>query len=551
MTRRAVGYSRYSSDLQNERSIEDQEALIRRHAGLNSLDLVRLYSDAAQSGASILGRDGLLRLLDDARAGQFEVVVVEELDRLSRDMEDLAGIHKRLTFAGVEILAVHEGVASTVTVGLRGLVGQLFREDNARKIRRGLAGKVRQGLSAGGRAYGYDLDPARPGVRSILPDEAAVILRVFTEFAAGASPIEIAKSLNRDRIPPPHGAAWTASTIYGWEERRSGILRNDLYGGEIVWNKTRMVKDPSTGRRVPRTNPAADWQRQAAPELRIVPQGLWQQVQAMIRPRPRTKSDIARMKRPTRPLSGLLRCGACGAGLAVKGTDKSGRVRVACSRHEQSRSCPDPHTYYLDRIEGAVFAALRDEIDNPRHLALYVETYNAARRELVAGEARRRADLERQVARLDAEVDRLIDFVARGIGNTDRLATDYAERCEELAEAQRQLALTPAPLTDVALHPRALEGYRKALENLAPLIAADHIATGNAHAAALRELITSVTVSPGGAPGHVNVRIEGSLRRLIAAPAISADRVRGALVAREGSGRLPHPEPLFVLFRAA
>ncbi len=110
--------------------------------------MIRCYSDAAQSGASILGRDGLLQMLEDVRAGGIDVVIVEELDCLSRDMEDLAGIHKRLSFAGAEIRAVHEGVASTAMVGLRGLVGQLFREDNARKIRRDLGGRVSQGLSA-------------------------------------------------------------------------------------------------------------------------------------------------------------------------------------------------------------------------------------------------------------------------------------------------------------------------------------------------------------------------------------------------------------------
>ena len=101
-----------------------------------------------------MGRGGLLRLLDQAKDRSFDVVVVEALDRLSRDMEDLAGIHKRLSFLGIEIRAVHEGVVNTVLVGLRGLVGQLFREDNAHKVRRGLAGRVGQGLNAGGKAYG-------------------------------------------------------------------------------------------------------------------------------------------------------------------------------------------------------------------------------------------------------------------------------------------------------------------------------------------------------------------------------------------------------------
>ena len=83
------------------------------------------------------------------------MLVVESLDRLSRDMEDLAGLHKRLSFQGIEIRAVHEGAVNTVLVGLRGLMGQMFREDNAHKVRRGQAGRVRDGLSGGGLTYGY------------------------------------------------------------------------------------------------------------------------------------------------------------------------------------------------------------------------------------------------------------------------------------------------------------------------------------------------------------------------------------------------------------
>jgi site-specific DNA recombinase len=146
---RAVIYTRFSTDLQNERSVEDQVTLCRSYALRENIEVVGVYEDRARSGASILGREGLLELLDDARAHKFNIVIAEALDRLSRDMEHLAGIHKRLTFLGVEIRAVHEGVVNTVLVGLRGLVGQLYREDNAHKIRRGMIGRVGQGLNAG------------------------------------------------------------------------------------------------------------------------------------------------------------------------------------------------------------------------------------------------------------------------------------------------------------------------------------------------------------------------------------------------------------------
>jgi hypothetical protein len=84
-----------------------------------------------------------MRLMDGARTRAFDVVVVEARDRLSRDMEDLAGIHKRLSFLGIEIDAVHDGTADSILVGIRGLVGQTLCEDGAKKVRRGMAGVVR------------------------------------------------------------------------------------------------------------------------------------------------------------------------------------------------------------------------------------------------------------------------------------------------------------------------------------------------------------------------------------------------------------------------
>jgi DNA invertase Pin-like site-specific DNA recombinase len=96
--KKAAVYARFSTDLQNERSIEDQITLCRDYASREGINIVEVYEDRARSGGSIMGRGGLLRLLDQARHRSFDVVVVEALDRLSRDMEDLAGIHKRLSF---------------------------------------------------------------------------------------------------------------------------------------------------------------------------------------------------------------------------------------------------------------------------------------------------------------------------------------------------------------------------------------------------------------------------------------------------------------------
>jgi site-specific DNA recombinase len=95
---RAVIYARYSTDLQSVASIEDQVRLCRERLERDGHDLVKVYSDRAISGATLL-RPGVQLLMQDATGGAFDRVYSEALDRISRDQEDAAGFFKRMTFA--------------------------------------------------------------------------------------------------------------------------------------------------------------------------------------------------------------------------------------------------------------------------------------------------------------------------------------------------------------------------------------------------------------------------------------------------------------------
>ena len=115
-----------------------------------------VYSDHAISGATTL-RPGYQKMLEDARAGRFEVLVAEALDRLSRDQENIAGLFKQLSFAGVRLITLSEGEVGELHVGLKGTMNALFLKDLAQKTRRGLEGRIRQGKSGGGLCFGYDV----------------------------------------------------------------------------------------------------------------------------------------------------------------------------------------------------------------------------------------------------------------------------------------------------------------------------------------------------------------------------------------------------------
>jgi hypothetical protein len=97
------------------------------------------------------------------------------------------------------------------------------------------------------------------GDMEIIAEEAAIIRRVFTDYAGGLSPRAIAKALNREGVPGPRGGKWTASLILGNAVREIGLLRNRLYAGERVWNRQRFIKDPNNGKRVSRPNPVEAW----------------------------------------------------------------------------------------------------------------------------------------------------------------------------------------------------------------------------------------------------------------------------------------------------
>ena len=163
----------------------------------------------------MFGRPGLADLMTAAERGEFDILVTEHTDRVSRDIADLGHIHKVLKFRGIQMHCVNGGLMDTVQIGMYGVVGQMQREEGARKVKRGMMGVVRSGRSAGGKAYGYRPVTGRPGELEIVEEEASVIRRIFDLYAAGISPRSIAGILNREAIPAPRGRQWNASTITG------------------------------------------------------------------------------------------------------------------------------------------------------------------------------------------------------------------------------------------------------------------------------------------------------------------------------------------------
>ena len=196
---RVAIYARFSSDLQDVRSITDQLALAREYAVRQGWQIIAEFTDAAISGASMVNRPGLNELMRAAEARNFDVVLTESLDRLSRDLADSAGLHRQLVYWGVRIVTLADGDVNKMLVAVKGLLGSMFLDD---LVQAGQVGRVKAGRIPGGRCYGYDVvrDGDDRGRRVINEAEANIVRRVFTAYVSGRSPMKIVESLNAERI---------------------------------------------------------------------------------------------------------------------------------------------------------------------------------------------------------------------------------------------------------------------------------------------------------------------------------------------------------------
>ena len=272
-----------------------------------------------------------------------------------------------------------------IPIGLKGTMNALFLKVLAIKTRRGLEGRAKAGKSVGGKSYGYtavqSLGPngtLRRGDREIVPEEAATIRRIFKDYAAGISPRKIADALNEERIPAPSSKYWGASTIYGNRKRGTGILNNELYIGRQVWNRQTYVKVPATGKRVSCPNPECDRTISPVPDLRIIPQDLWDAVkerQGALKLQTSEDKPWDR-RRPRYLLSQLLTCGCCGGGMSMVNTASFG---CSAARNKGPSVCTNKRLINREELEDRVLSALTTHLMQPAALEQFCEAYVAER----------------------------------------------------------------------------------------------------------------------------------------------------------------------------
>ncbi len=509
---RAVIYARYSSDLQTDASIEDQIRLCEERALADGCQIMQSYTDHAISGASLM-RPGIQMLMQDAAAGQFDVIYSESMDRISRDQEGIASVYKRLNFFDIKMITLSEGEVSEINVGLNGTMNALFLKNLADKTKRGLRGRVEKGLSGGGKSFGYDVVHGEErGHREINETEAALVKRIFEEYAAGKSPKAIAFALNDEGVPGPTGKTWGQSTINGNRQRGTGILNNELYIGRLVWNRLRYIKDPSTGKRVSKLNPEDQWIIKDVPELRIIDQGLWDAVknrQAGLR----KKSALWQTNRARHLFSYLIKCGECGGGCSIVSTG-----RIGCSNARNKGTCSNKQTIKRDVLEEAVLGSLREHLMDDELCKVFCEEYTRHMNELTKRHNASLQAYERELAQLEREKRKIVKSILDGVPG--ELVKDDAVRVDTRLRHLKSL-LEERTEKPILFEPAMAKRYKLAINQLIDsLNNEDHREEASE---IIRSLIDRIILTPSPERDRPIIDLEGDLAGILSV-AVGTDK---------------------------
>lgn len=427
--KRVAIYARYSSALQNERSIEDQVQRCVEYVESSgaAVDDQLVFTDMAVSAAS-LQRPGFEQMMRAVSERRVDAIVAEDISRISRDLADSAALFKRLQYAGVPLIGVADGIntgekTAKLTFTVKSLVADLYLDDLRDKTRRGLEGRCRAGFSTGGLPFGYRSEPAfgangrELGRRVVVDQEAAAIVRrVFTLYLDGHSFDGIAKTFNAEGVPYARlgkgfrRRGWVAGSV-------RAILHNRAYVGEWTYNRREWRKEPGTNVRRPKHRAENEVITQVFPDRRIVSAELWDRVRA------RAAAVAARYggkrERPVAPgsktnyvLSGLLFCGLCSAAMTI--TAGTSARYYSCGDMRKRGTCTNKAMVREDAVREAVLGALREALFTPQAISFLRKRIVDGIRATTESAARDEAVLAERIRRTEERIRGLVTFVADG-----------------------------------------------------------------------------------------------------------------------------------------
>lgn len=377
-------------------------------------------------------REGLMRLLQAAEAGDITKIVVWKFSRLSRRLKEFLEICDRVEAAGGGIVSITEQVDTSTPAGrlIRNILAsfaQFQSEELGEQIFETWVTLAKQGRRPAGLAPFGTVNER--GILKPHPETHAHLLAMYRLFAETTSLRAVWDYLVANRVPPPKASEWNVNTI-------RHILSNPIYVGRIQWA-------------------GEEYQARWDP---LVPPELWQEVQDLLarrRTRPLGRRD-AHM------LTGIIRCGACGRPMWTKYQQAQ---RVGQRLHRRVYACISPTTYrrrcdtpFVDaeEAEAAVWEAVKQLLAGGDLDAMVEAAVRATEAQVPDDVADRRRRLLAERERVERAVAQLFDLLADGTIDREQFREQNKRYLERIRALQAELEALPEATPAAALDPAAI-----------------------------------------------------------------------------------------------
>ena len=414
--------ARYSTDNQNPDSIEVQVAKCTEWCNKNNMPILGVFADEAVSGMKDT-RPQYAAMMDQLRMGLADTVVIYDQSRMFRKMEAWFSFRSELSTMGVTVISVTQpsigkdlrDPMNFVTEGSMALFNQMHALITRQKVMEKMRFMARNGQHTGGKpALGYQVED---GKLVICEAEAAVVRRIFNEYAAGLSYREIIAGLNRDGLKTKHGNSFGNNSLHD-------LLKNEKYIGVLVYGAMPYRED---GTRNSHAKDGSDVVRIEDAIPAIIDKKLFEQVQDKMKQNKRQQGGRPPVARDY-PLKGKVFCGDCKSAMQIS-ISKGNYFYYKCSAKKRTHVCRSK-PISVDYLESSVADMVRAYLGNREYMEHLIQVLNE-QREVICGSAV--SSLQTLIIERD-EVQRKLDNA------TDAILSGLASHTltQKIAELEKQ-----------------------------------------------------------------------------------------------------------------
>ena len=514
--KRLALYTRVSTIEQSEEgySIDEQERLLMSWAEKNNYEVYKCYSDRGISGKDIKNRPALKELLKDAEEKKFDMVISWKINRISRKLADVLKIVDILEKNDITFKSYSEPFETDTPAGkmqfqMMALIGEFERGTIAQNVKMGMCAKAKAGEWCGGRVLGYDLVPVenqegtkrRKTKLTINEIEARSVRLIFNEYSNGKGYKAITNQLNKLGYKTKKGNDFSVGSI-------REILTNPVYIGKVRYNVRQNWSEKR--RRNINANPIiTDGVHEP-----IIDEVLWDKVQAIMESK---KGKPSRIYDGEYPLTGILRCPKCGAGMVISrttnkladGTKK--RIAYYCcgAWKNKGTSVCNSNTIRVDKANEYVFNKISELLSNEKMVKSIVNNINKERHKKINPAKKELERIDKELEKIDRKKTKLFEAYEEEVISKE----EFKERKDELNKRAKTLQEEKEPLlvtlSDDVSEEIPYEFIKSILENFSKVLTES--ATREQQKKLLHMIISEITINEAREIDSIKLKINDSL----------------------------------------